>query len=151
MDNLQRTPGWRLRGLACVGAGALLLGGCGSKSDYKNNPRPPAPINVTALISPKSVSVSPARFGAGPIVVIVANQSDASQEVTFQNSSGAGAKPSKSDVSQSTLINPGDTGTLKLNVTQGAYQVKVGNQDIRPATVTVGPRRASAQNQLLEP
>jgi hypothetical protein len=150
MDNLQRTLGWRLRGLACVAAGALLLAGCGSKSDYKNNPRPPAPINVTALISSKSVSVSPARFGAGPIVVIVANQSDASQEVTFQNS-GAGATPSKSDVSQSTLINPGDTGTLKLDVTQGNYQVKVGNQDIRPATVTVGPKRPSAQNQLLEP
>ncbi|MDQ6915489.1 MAG: hypothetical protein M3155_06725 [Actinomycetota bacterium] len=143
MENAQRTVGWRLRGLACAGAGALLVAGCGSGSDYKNNPRPPAPINVTAFISAKRVSVSPAKFGAGPIVVIVANQSNASQEVTFQNATGT--------VRQTALVDPGTPGTLKLNVEQGNYQVKVGSQDIKPATVTVGAKRPSAQNQLLQP
>jgi hypothetical protein len=129
-----------------VGLGVLLLAGCGGGKNYKNNPRPPAPINVTAYISPQRVSVSPASFGAGPIVVIVANQSPTSQEVTFQ-SSGNGSR----SVSQSTLINPGDTGQLKLNVRAGSYVVKVGDGSIKPASVTVGTQRGSAQNQLLEP
>ena len=146
---VHRTAGWPLRALACATGAAVLLAGCGGGKDYKNEPRPPAPINVTAYISSKQVSVSPARFGAGPIVVIVANQSDASQEVTFQNSAGGGT--AASNVRQSTLINPGDTGTLKLNVRAGAYVVKVGNDSIKPAAVTVGRKRSSAQNKLLEP
>jgi hypothetical protein len=144
-----RTAGWPLRAFACAGCAAFVLAGCGSGNDYKNDPRPPAPINVTAFVGPKSVSVSPARFGAGPIVVIVTNQSDASQEVTFQNPGGQCTK--STDVCQSTLINPQDTGTLKLNVNPGAYEVKVGDDSIKPARVTVGRQRASAQNELLEP
>jgi hypothetical protein len=151
MHREQRKVRWRLRALTCAGLGALLLAGCGSGKDYKNNPRPPAPINITALISPTHVSVSPARFGAGPIVVIVANQSNASQEVTFQTAGTGGGSASKDSVRQSTLINPGDTGTLKLNVNQGSYQVRVGDTAIAPATVTVGAQRPSAQNQLLQP
>ena len=148
MHTVHRTAGWPLRALACVTGAAVLLAGCGGGKDYKNEPRPPAPINVTAYISSKQVSVSPATFGAGPIVVIVANQSPASQEVTFQNSRGGTAS---SNVRQSTLINPGDTGTLKLNVRAGAYVMKVGDNSIKPAAITVGRQRASAQNKLLEP
>jgi hypothetical protein len=150
MENVQRTAGWPLRGLACAFAGgALLLAGCGGGSDYKNVSRPPAPINVSAFVSPNRVSVSPARFGAGPIVVIVANQSNASQEVTFQNDGASGS--GSNAVRQSTLISPGATGTLKLEVQRGAYLVKTGDDSITPASVTVGPERPSAQNQLLEP
>jgi hypothetical protein len=149
MQMAHRTAGWPLRAFACATAAAVLLAGCGSGKDYKNSPRPPAPINITAYISSKRVSVSPATFGAGPIVVIVSNQSDASQEVTFQNSRGGGS--AASDVSQSTLINPGDTGQLKLNVRAGSYVVKVGDDSIKPAAVTVGRERATAQNKLLEP
>jgi hypothetical protein len=127
-----------------VAAGALALAGCGAGKDYKNAPRPPAPINVTAYVSPKRVSVSPSSFGAGPIVVIVTNQSSRSQEVTFQT-------PDRRTLSQSTLINPGDTGQLKLDVTEGRYQLTTGDGTIKPATISVGAQRSSAQNQLLEP
>jgi hypothetical protein len=144
MENLKRTagPGVRAPAFAAVVA-AVAVAGCGSKDSYKNNPRPPAPINVTAAISPTRVSVSPAKFGAGPIVVIVANQSDTSQEVTIQDASGK--------VHQSALVNPGGPGTLKIDVTEGSWVLKTGNQDIKPATVTVGPQRPSAQNELLQP
>lgn len=128
---------------------ALALGACGEDDDYANEPRPPAPINVTAYVSPERVSVSPSSFGAGPIVFIVTNQSKSSQEITFSSESrsarGEGA------VSQSTLVNPGNTGQLKLDVAPGSYVVRTGDESIRPATITVGPKRESAQNQLLQP
>ena len=130
-------------------AGGLLIAGCGNDNDYKNNPRPPAPINITAFVGAKRVSVSPNQFGAGPIVVIVTNQSNSSQEVTFQNDLAGGGK---GDVTQSTgPINPGDTGQLKLDVVQGKYVVKTGDDAIAPASVNVGPERRSAQNDLLQP
>lgn len=146
---MERTHSTRLVPALAVAGLALALSGCGEDDDYKNELRPPSPINVTAYVSPKRVSVSPATFGAGPIVVIVTNQSNASQEITFA-SEGAGGSGS-GDVTQSTLVNPGDTGQLKLDVPQGSYLVRTGDEAIRPATVTVGPKRESAQNQLLQP
>src|SRR3954452_23442233 len=139
-----------LRTCVAVFAGAALLAGCGDNNDYKNDPRPASPINVTAFVSAKRVSVSPNAFGAGPIVVIVTNQSNSSQDVTFQTSTaGSGGKD---EVTQSTgPINPGDTGQIKLDVVQGKYQVKTGDGGISPASVSVGPKRASAQNDLLQP
>ena len=139
-----------LRTCVALLAGTVVIGGCGDDNDYKNEPRPPSPINVTAFVCAKRVSVSPNSFGAGPIVVIVTNQSNSSQDVTFQTSlAGSGGKD---DVTQSTgPINPGDTGQIKLDVVQGKYQVKTGDGAISPASVSVGPKRASAQNDLLQP
>ena len=138
-----------LRTCAALLAGALLVAGCGDDDDYKNNPRPPSPINITAYVGAKRVSVSPNQFGAGPIVVIVTNQSNSSQDVTFQNDLAGGGE---GDVAQSTgPINPGDTGQLKLDVVEGKYIVKTGDDAIRPASVNVGPERRSAQNDLLQP
>ena len=147
---MQRKQSPRLLTLVALGGLAFAVPACGDDDDYKNELRPPTPINVTAYVSSKRVSVSPSNFGAGPIVVIVTNQSNASQEVTFASES-TGTSGSKDDVTQSTLINPGDTGELKLDVTEGSYVVRTGDEAVRPATVTVGPKRESAQNQLLQP
>src|SRR3954466_11280885 len=134
-----------LRTCVVLLAGALVIGGCGNGNDYKNDPRPPSPINVTAFVGAKRVSVSPNSFGAGPIVVIVTNQSNSSQDVTFQTS--VAGSDGKNEVAQSTgPINPGDTGQIKLDVVQGKYVVKTGDDGVRPASVAVGPKRASAQN-----
>jgi hypothetical protein len=124
-------------------AGGLLLTGCGKRQkDYANDPRPPSPINVAAYISTDRVSVSPASFGAGPIVVIVTNQSGVSQEVTLTGD----------QVTQSTgPINPGDTGQMKVFAKEGTYTLEVSAGGVRSATVNVGPERASAQNQVLQP
>lgn len=128
-----------------LSAAVLVLTGCGSSSSYKNDPRPPAPINVTAYISPTRVSVSPKTFGAGPIVLIVTNQSDTSQEATFQTDSG-------DEVNQTTSpINPGNTAQLKLDVQEGTYVLRTGNDEVEPATVTVDAERPSAQNDVLQP
>jgi hypothetical protein len=128
---------------------ALLAGGCGKQEAYENNPRPPAPINVSAYISPQRVSVSPSTFGAGPIVLVVTNQSPQSQEATVQ---GAGRASRTSGLTQTTgPINPGDTGQIKLLVQEGTYQVRVDSDSIAPATMVVGSERQSAQNQVLQP
>jgi hypothetical protein len=114
---------------------------------YENRPRPPAPINVAAYISGDRVSVSPTSFGAGPIVVVVTNQSSDSQEATFE-----GEGEGSGSVQQSTgPINPGDTGELKVFVDPGSYTLRTSEGGVAPATVTVGAQRESAQNKVLQP
>jgi len=67
---------------------AVAVAGCGSNNDYKNQPRPPSPIVLTASISKDKVSVSPANFGAGPVSLIITNLTGAPQEVTFESDAG---------------------------------------------------------------
>src|SRR4051812_29833713 len=74
---------------ACVAAVAT---GCGDTSSHKNDPRPPAPIVVTASVSNDGISISPRRFGAGPIQLVVTNQTDASQEIRLETDELGGTK-----------------------------------------------------------
>ena len=128
---------------------ATIVAGCGGGTDYKNRPRPPAPLNITASVSNAGIAVSPTSFGAGPIVLIVTNQTGASQEVTVESNELGGSKPGVTQTTEP--INPRGTGQLQVNVTEGRYRVRAANADIAPATITVGPERQSAQNQLLQP
>jgi hypothetical protein len=136
--------------LGALVALAVSLSGCGGGGDdYHNTLRPPAPINITAYISNQRVAVSPRRFGAGPIAVIITNQSDASQELTFETHELGGSKPG---ITQSTSpINPGDTAELHVNAPSGTYQVRTSDDAIEPATLVVGAKRQSAQNEVLQP
>jgi hypothetical protein len=130
----------------CLAFVAVAVAGCGGSSDYKNEPRPPAPIVVTASISKNAVSVSPTKFGAGPVTLIVTNQTGASQQLTVEINNGqAGFK------GRTGPINPRDTGELKGNLGQGTYSVHVDGGNIRAAHLVVGKQRASAQNDLLQP
>jgi hypothetical protein len=133
--------------LALAGAAALGVSGCGSDDDYANEPRPPAPIVVTAAITPDGVAVSPSEFGAGPINLIVANQTEGAQQVTFEASGDGGG-----DLSQTTgPISPRDTATLKADLEQGTYALRAGEGSIKAAKIEVGASRPSAQNELLQP
>jgi len=126
-----------------------LAAGCGGGTSYKNNPRPPAPLNITASVSNAGIAVSPTSFGAGPIVLIVTNQTGASQEITFESNELGASRPGVTQTTEP--INPRGTGQLQVNVTEGRYRVRAANADIAPATITVGPERQSAQNQVLQP
>src|SRR5690349_19614981 len=91
---IARVPGRALLLAAAAAAAACCgLAGCGSGSDYANKDRPPSPINVSAAISTKKVSLSPKRFGAGPIVLIISNQTGDKQKITLQTSELGGSKP----------------------------------------------------------
>src|SRR5919201_7148027 len=109
---------------------AVTIAACGGSNDRNQN-RPPVPINVSVQLGPQKVTVSPAKFGAGPITLLVSNQSGASQTVTINGP----------QVRQSVgPINPEDTATLKVTVQPGEYTLATAEAaGLRPARLTVGP------------
>jgi hypothetical protein len=143
-----RTTARRTVALAALAA-TCAAAGCGGEEEYANEPRPPTPINVTAAIGNGRVSVSPRSFGAGPVVLIVSNQTAAPQTLTFETEELGGSEPG---LKQSTSpINPRGTTTLQVDARQGTYAVSTGERSIEPATVNVGSERESAQDKLLQP
>ena len=137
----------RSRAAAAAIAGALALGACGTTTERRNEPRPPTRIVVTGSISTNRVSVSPRRFGAGPISLVVANLTGTSQQVTLESSGR-----SRPGIRQQTApINPRDTAELRADLTTGRYTVRVSGAGIAAATLRVGKRRPSAQDDLLQP
>jgi hypothetical protein len=130
-------------------AAIVALAGCGTSTDYKNDPRPPTLIVLTASIDDQRVSVSPRTFGAGPISLIVTNQTNTAQSVTLESADKAGSGPGLRQ--ETAPISPRDTATLKADVKPGRYTVHVRGDGIEAARLRVGPERASAQNDLLQP
>jgi hypothetical protein len=146
---MMRTTRTGAMAMPCAIALAVVLAGCGASADSRTDPRPPAPIILTASISDQRVSVSPRRFGAGPISLIVTNQTKTAQSVTLESVDAAGQGPGLKQVTAP--ISPRDTATLKADVEPGRYTVHVAGDAIDPAALRVGPERASAQNDLLQP
>ncbi len=119
----------------------LLAYGCGS-DDHPNEPRPPAPIEVSASIDDKRVTVAPNRFSAGLVNLTISNQSDVPVSLNVEGPVTDASNP----------IAPNSVGNFKLDFLEGEYTVTAGEEsDAKETTVTVGPERPSSQNQLLLP
>ena len=126
--------------------GALGVAGCGEQEEHANRDRPAASINVTAAIAGGRIHVSPRRFGAGPIRLIVSNQTASAQALTFETGGDAAG------VTQTTQpIRPSGTATLEVDVPEGDYELSASDGGVTPAAVRVGAPRESAQSQLLLP
>jgi len=138
-----------LRFATVVLGATALIAGCGEEDDYENKPRPAAPIVVAASISPEKISVSPKEFGAGPVTLIVTNQTDSAQEVKLETDEIGGTGPGIEQ--QTGPISPGDTASLKADLDEGTYRVGVSGRGISAAAVEVGEPRKSAQDDLLQP
>ena len=139
----------RVEGVVAVTVVAVGLAGCGAESDYANKPRPPAPISVTAAIDKHRVRVSRSSFGGGPVTFIISNQSGAAQKVTFESDELGAAH---GGIKRSTgTIEPLSTGQLKVDAEEGSYTLSASGGNVAPATITVGQRRRSSQNDLLLP
>jgi hypothetical protein len=125
--------------LASVAAG-LALAGCGS-SDFPNEPRAAAPIEVTVSIGPRAVKVSPNEVGAGIAAITVANLS--SNPAGFRISG-----PTSDSIEQ---IAPGAVLTVQEKLRTGSYTVSAPGSGLRSDAFKVGPPRPSSQNKLLLP
>jgi hypothetical protein len=122
--------------------------GCGGGEDFANDPRPAVPIQLSGVITDKSVSVQPGQIGAGPIVLLISNQTQDAQSVTLD---GEGVTPEEVGP-----INPEGTATIQKDLPQGEFDVEVVSQDdlakdIRPGKITVAGDRPSASETLLLP
>ena len=130
--------------------GLVFAAGCGgSESPRKNLNRPAPPVNMTAAVQDDVVRVSPRTVGAGRIVLVVSNQSDRPQKVTFETDELGGTRGGNR--ASSPTIAPRGTGRLTIDARQGTYAVRVDDDAIRAARVLIGPPRESGQNQLLLP
>ena len=140
----------RAGALAALCAVGLALTGCG-EDDFENEPRPPTPVQLTGSIKEDEVTISPSKLGAGPVVITVANLTDASHTVTLESADGDGTIHEEVGP-----INPLDTATLQRTLEPGEYTVSAGSeaavpQAIKPATLVIGEERKSGSDDLLLP
>jgi len=138
------------RVLFLVGGAVLALAGAGcGDEDFAGDPRPPTAVEMSAVIRDDGVNLSPKREGAGPLRITFSNQTDRAHTITVEGE----------DVIERTApIQPQDTATIQKTLRPGTYEVRAGSSravdiedQIRPATLTIGPERADSNNDLLLP
>jgi hypothetical protein len=134
-------------GAALLATAAMTATGCGGGSDFKDKPRPPAPVQLTGVITDKGVTISPNRVGAGPVILLISNESKQAHTITLD-----GGKTTDTVGP----INPLDTAKLQQNLIQGSYSVKAGSSkavphEIKAGTLNVGPPRHDSSDQVLLP
>ena len=119
------------------------VSGCG-EDDFENEPRPPSPVELTAAIDKKSVSIAPSDPRAGLVVITISNQTDEATQLILD---GPGDEDPVSGE-----IEPLGTGSIKAPLEEGEYEALAGDSEtIEPALITVGPPGDSSQNDLLLP
>ena len=129
-------------------AGILLLAGvgvagCGAE-DFPNDPRPPAGVQLSAKVDDHRVLLSPGETGAGLATITVSNQSADDVELDFLDNTGRKAAATNE-------ISAGGVGTVQLDLKEGDYSIEPSISTISSGTLSVGPKRPSAQNDLLLP
>jgi hypothetical protein len=130
--------------MATLALAGLGVAGCG-EDDFENEPRPAAPIVVTAKVGSDQVLVSPDKFGAGLVNITVSNQSDDPVQLTLVG-------PEPEDNVQGDDIPPQGVGNLKASLSEGDYEINAGERsDAQPAQLRVGPPRESSSDELLLP
>jgi hypothetical protein len=137
----------RTRAALLIASGAILVVGCGGSDKFQNKSRPPVPVQLTGVVTAKQVTISPKRVGAGPVILLVSNQTDAAHTITLE---GGGTTDTVGP------INPLDTATLQSTLKPGTYTVKAGSKqattkEIKSGTLTVDQERSSSSNELLLP
>ena len=132
---------------------ALAVSACGSSSPAATTPRPPAPVNLTVFIDNSRVSVSPRIVGAGPVEFIITNQASKAESVAILAAGTSAGQP----LASTAPINPQATAQITVNFSSpGKYSVATGggsgsSSGIRAASIHIGAKRASSDNELLQP
>jgi hypothetical protein len=134
---------------ALVLAATGWLAGCGDTQERTNRDRPAVPVMMTAAVHDDVVQVSPTSVGAGPITLVVSNQSKRPQQVTFETDELGGRSAGRR--ASTGTIAPQSTGRLTIDARTGRYSVHAGDRAIRAAHVRIGPPRPSGQDRVLLP
>ena len=137
----------RTRAVSMLFAGSVLVAGCGGGDHFKNEARPPVPVQLTGVVNDREVQISPSKVGAGPVIIVVSNQTNGAHTLTLE---GNGTTDTVGPV------NPMGTGKLQQSLKPGTYTLKAGSQQatdqaIEPGRVTVTKERQSSSNDLLLP
>jgi len=133
--------------VATVAIAAAFVASCGEE-DFKDEPRAPVPVQLTGVIQDKQVNVSPAKhLGAGPFVITIANQTDATHTVTLDG------ERISDDIGS---VAPGDTIEIRKTLDPGSYEVRAGSnravaKEIQPAVLDIGAERENSNSDLLLP
>jgi hypothetical protein len=146
--------------------------GCGGGDDskFKNEPRPPTPVQLTGVITDKTVTVSPdtlplaPKEGAAqsqadlptPIILTISNQTGDPHSIKLTGKSNDGKKQIEATVPP---INPSDTAQLQQSLPPGTYTISATNpkgavaasQVPDPATLRVNNNRQTSSGELLLP
>src|SRR6476661_1679123 len=140
------------KALLLAGGMALMLAaaGCGEDNDdFAADPRPPVAVELSGVIHDDGVTLSPSREGAGPVLITFANQTDRAHTITVEG---------EDIIERTAPIQPQDTATIKKTLLPGTYEIRAGSSravdiddQIRPATLTIGPERTSSNDDLLLP
>jgi hypothetical protein len=144
---------------------ALAAIGCGTE-ERPNLPRPQPPTRVSITITPRQVTVQPARIAIGPeptqqipqnqhagqpqvssrtpvdVVFVAANLTDRDSHLEVR-----GRKHATSD-----LLVANGNGSMLTALPTGVYRVSAADlPGAKPARFTVGSYRTSSQNDVLLP
>jgi hypothetical protein len=126
---------------------AVAMTSCGGE-DFKNKPRPAVGVELTGVIQPDKVTVSPHKVPSpGPILITISNQTKDAHTVTLE---GDRVKERVGP------INPLDTATIQKTLAPGIYEVRAGSsaavpKEIAPSKLVVGNKPASSSNRVLQP
>lgn len=125
------------------------LGGCATAQDYANEPRPATPVTLAGALTASGLSLDPTSVGAGPVKILVSNQTERATALRLQTAGTGEGTPGLR--AQTQRINPGGTATLSVQVDEGDYELEAVGTDARPVAVTVGEPRPSSSSELLLP
>jgi hypothetical protein len=143
----RKLTGEPFRAFVLLATTATVAAGCGGDKKFENEARPPAPVQLTGVIRDDKLTVSPDRVGAGPVILLISNQTEDPHTITLD---GSGIQETVGPV------NPLDTAKLQQTLEEGSYEVKAGSEravakEIAPAMLEIGPERKSSKNQVLLP
>jgi hypothetical protein len=146
----------------------LVFGGCGSSDKFKNEARPPIPLQLTGVITDQEVTVSPDAVPPPPkakqeqskkdldtpVILIISNQTQESHTVTLTGKDRRG----KQIEVRTPPINPLDTAQIQQSLPPGTYEVKAGSEkavdpskQIASATLTVKPNHQTSSDDVSLP
>jgi hypothetical protein len=135
------------RVLATFATAAILVAGCGD-DDFENQARAPVRLELSAVVQPDRVTVSPSRnLGAGPFEIILSNQTDDPHTITLEG---------ETIMERAGSVEPGDTLTIRRTLAPGSYELRAGSEqavrkEIEPAVIDVGAERKNSNSDLLLP